>query len=325
MQTTDTQDDSQDLEEFPEPVELPETVDHARASRTSRLVRVSWAGVVVRLAIIGMELAGFWVFGYWVLLVDAIASLADIAASLALIFAVKLAERPPDDDHPFGHGRYEPLAGMQLGMLICLLGGGLIAQQFWEAVGGEAAGDIVIWVVAIPLLAALLLEITCRVILLIGRRENSSALMAEAYHYRVDAFTSVLAALGIIVAYSVPSYSHLIDHISAIILAAIMLGLGAMAVWQNVHQILDRVPDEAWFDRVRTSAEKVDGVLGVEKVRMQCPGPDAHVDIDIEVDPNQTVSEAHVITQHVRAQIQTDWPAVRDVVVHVEPYYAGDH
>lgn len=325
LQTIKTEDESGQGMGFPQPVELPETVRQARATRTWRLVRVSTTGVVMRVLIIAMELAGFAVLGYSVLLVDAIASLADVVASLALILAIKLAERPPDEDHPFGHGRYEPLAGMQLGLLICLLGGGLIVQQLLAAVNHPAAAPVSLWAAAIPLAAAVMLEITCRAILRIGHRENSSALIAEAYHYRVDAMTSLLAAFGLMAAAAIPLYSAWVDHLSAMLLAAIMLGLGAVAVWQNLHQLLDRVPDGEWFDRVRNSAEKVEGVLGVEKVRMQCPGPDAHVDIDIEVDPRHTVDEAHRITQHVRAQIQTDWPAVRDVVVHVEPYYAGDH
>lgn len=325
MQSSETNNSADPLGEFPEPVELPETVNRARAVRTSRLVRVSTAGVAARLFIIVLELAGFWAYGYSVLLVDAVASLADIAASVAIIFAIKIAERPPDEDHPFGHGRVEPLAGMQLGMLICLLGGWMIVQQFFAAVTEATDGEIIGWVSLIPLAAAILMEAVCRVILHIGRREHSTALIAEAYHYRVDAVTSLIAAAGLWVAAGWPAFSNLIDHLSAVLLAGIMLGLGAVAVWQNVHQLLDRVPDDQWFDRVRASAEKVDGVRGVEKVRMQCAGPDAHVDIDIEVDPEQTVSEAHVITQHVRAQIQTDWPAVREVVVHVEPYYHDDH
>jgi len=313
------------VEEFPEPIELPETVEHARSVRTQRLVRVTTAGVAARMLIIGMELAGFWAFGYAVLLVDAVASLADVVASVAIIAAIKYAEKPPDDDHPFGHGRIEPLAGMQLGMLICLLGGWMAVQQIFDAVTQPPAGEVRLIVALIPLAAAILFEIVCRVILRIGNREHSTALVSEAYHYRVDALTSLLAAAGLAVAAMIPSFSNLVDHLSAVLLAAIMLSLGLMAVWQNVHQILDRAPDDAWFDRVRASAEKVEGVLDVEKVRMQFAGPDAHVDIDIEVDPEQSVREAHVITQHVRAQIQTDWPAVREVVVHVEPYYVGDH
>ena len=109
------------------------------------------------------------------------------------------------------------------------------------------------------------------------------------------------------------------------LLASLMVALGLAAVWENLHQLVDRVPDDGRFDLVTTAAAAVPGVLAVEKVRIQHAGPDAHVDIDVEVNPAETVCEAHRTAQHVRAAVQTAWPSVREVVVHVEPYYPGDH
>jgi cation diffusion facilitator family transporter len=188
-----------------------------------------------------------------------------------------------------------------------------------------AAGEVKAFAWCIPAGAAIVLEFSARLVQRSGRRQQSSALIAEGFHYRVDAATSIVAAVGLFTASRLPAYGHLIDLLSAALLAVIMVTLGALAAWENLHQLLDRVPREDHFQRVRESALKVDGVLGVEKVRIQHAGPDAHVDIDIEVDPDMPVSAAHVITQHVRARIQADWPFVREVVVHVEPFYAGDH
>ena len=310
---------------FPERIELPQAVDHARARRTRRLTRVAVAGIAVRLLVIAMELTGVWLLGHAVLLVDALASLMDVLASFMIIVAIQLAARPPDEEHPFGHGRYEPLAGLQLGVLLGLLGVFLFAQQLWAAATTSAAGNVHWMAAMIPLVAALVLEGCCQIVLRVGRSQHSAALVAEAFHYRVDAVTSAIAATGLLIAAYLPPLSALVDHLSAMLLAGVMVGLGIMAARENLHQLIDRVPDERWFELVRQCAERVDGVLDVEKVRIQRAGPDAHVDIDIEVDPRQTVSEAHVISQRVRADIQTQWPAVRDVIVHVEPYYEGDH
>lgn len=310
---------------FPPPVEPCDTVEQVRAARTARLLRVAGAGIGVRVLVIAGELAGASILGHSVLLVDALASLADVVASLAIIGAILLAQRPPDDEHPFGHGRYEPLAGLQLGVLITLAGGYLLVDQLTAALRQPAAGFVALWVWTIPAVAALLLEGCSRAALRSGRRENSSALVAEAWHYRVDAVTSALASVGLVVAAFAPQAALLLDHLFAMLLAAIMVGVGVAAVRENLHPLLDRAPDERWFERVRRSAETVAGVLEIEKIRIQQAGPDAHVDIDIEVDPRQTVSEAHRIAQHVRARVQTDWPSVREVVVHVEPFYEGDH
>lgn len=290
-----------------------------------RLVTVTLVGVGVRLVIVGSELAGFAAFGSAALLVDALASLADIAASLLLVVAIRLAARPPDDDHPFGHGRYEPLAGLQLAVCLAMLGVYLFVSQLWSAATTPAGGEVSGFAGLIPLVAALLLDIVSRVIRSIGVRHRSSALVAESAHFRIDAVTSFVAAVGIGAAAAVPDYGHLIDRLAATVLAAVVVWLGLSAAFENLHQLMDRVPEEGSFGRVRASAAGVEGVLEVEKIRIQHAGPDAHVDIDIEVDPAIRVDEAHRIAQHVRAKIQADWPSVREVVVHVEPYYAGDH
>ena len=310
---------------FPDPVEPRESIVAVRDVRTRRLVRVTIIGICVRLLIVAAELAGFRHFGSQTLLIDALASLADVTASLLLVAAIRLAARPPDDDHPFGHGRYEPLAGLQLAVFLTGIGLYLFLRQLWSAAIEPAEGELE-WIAAlIPLVAAVLLEIVSRVIHAIGTRHRSSALIAESAHFRIDAVTSFLAAVGIGLASAAPTYGHLIDRLGAMLLAAVVVWLGLQAAFENLHQLMDRVPEDASFDRVRNAAAAVEGVLEVEKIRIQHAGPDAHVDIDIEVDPAIRVDEAHRIAQHVRARIQSEWPSVREVVVHVEPYYAGDH
>tara|TARA_R110002095_G_scaffold209879_1_gene196720 strand:- start:557 stop:1552 length:996 start_codon:yes stop_codon:yes gene_type:complete len=313
------------LEVFPDPLELSDDVSRVRHRRTARLIKVSWMGISVRFFVILMELIGLWFLGHAVLLVDALASSADVLTSLAILFAIRLAERPPDDDHPFGHGRYEPLAGFQLGILILVVGTGTFGFQLLAAIS-HTQSEVIGWVSwTIPLFAAILLELTCRVVLKMARQEKSSAMIAEAFHYRVDAITSFVAAFGLIVASQIPVYGHLIDHLTAMILALIMVYLGWIAARENLHELTDKIPHQKYFDQVKASAMKVEGVLDVEKVRIQTAGPDAHVNIDIEVHPNETVDHAHVTAQQVRHQIQLDWPTVREVVVHVEPYYEADH
>lgn len=313
------------LDVFPEPLELSDDVSRTRRRRTARLIKVSWMGISVRLFVITVELIGLWFLGHSVLLVDALASSADVLTSLAILFAIRLAERPPDADHPFGHGRFEPLAGFQLGLLILVVGAATFGYQLFAAIN-HGQSEIIGWISwMIPLAAAILLEFTCRIVLKMARQEKSSAMIAEAYHYRVDAITSFVAALGLVIASQIPVFGHLIDHITAMILAIIMIYLGWIAARENLNELTDKIPHQDYFDQVKASALKVEGVLDVEKVRIQTAGPDAHVNIDIEVNPNETVDQAHLTAQQVRHQIQLDWPTVREVVVHVEPFYEADH
>ena len=311
-------------EQFHSVVPLPSSVEQQRQERSLRLVKVATWGIAIRILVVVVELVGFWILGHAVLFVDGVASATDVIASLLIIAAIKAAERPPDSNHPFGHGRIEPLAGLQMAIVLIVVGSLLLWQQF---TGGLAAGQEVVstWAWLIPLGCAAMLEFVCQLILRVAKRDKCAALVAEAYHYRIDAATSLMAAFGLALATIVPSLSASIDRVAAIFIAGIVVILGLLAAKENLDQVLDHRPDAEWFERVRSSAIQVQGVMEVEKIRIQQTGPDAHVDIDIEVAPQTSVFDAHSVAQKVRAIIQTDWPAVREVVVHVEPYFADDH
>lgn len=312
------------MSEFPDPVEPPPSVEEARVRRLRSLRGLVLTGIAVRGIIVVCELAAWWLLASQTLLVDAVASALDVVASVALLAAVILATRPPDEDHPFGHGRFEPLAGLQLGLLVIFSGLWLLVEQATD-VESRASLEAARWTFVIPLAATVLLALTGMRIRRDAKLYRSSALLSEANHYLIDAATSAVATVGLLVGDLVPTLTSGSDTAGAVLLSLVMIGLGAAATWENIHQLMDRRPDEQFFERVSAAARSVEGVEDVEKVRIQQAGPDAHVDIDIEVDPQMTVAASHEITQHVRAAIQADWPAVREVVVHVEPYYEGDH
>ncbi|MEM1063224.1 MAG: cation diffusion facilitator family transporter, partial [Planctomycetota bacterium] len=183
---------------FPDPVEPAETVELRRSLRTRRLIGVSAVGIGVRVIVVIAELLVVRATGSATVLVDALATVADIVGSLVIVAAIKFAERPPDDDHPFGHGRFEPLAGLQLGLAMTVLGAALAIEQLTAPFSGGLETAWSPWLAAVPLAAAAALALTGRLVLRHGRRERSTALVAEAYHYRVDAVTSLCAAVGLL-------------------------------------------------------------------------------------------------------------------------------
>jgi cation diffusion facilitator family transporter len=319
-----TQDDTPDPA-FPKPIPQAQSVDAARQQRLRDLTQVTLLGIGIRMCVIWAELIGVAWFHSASLFVDAVASVFDVAASLVLILAMRFAARPPDSMHPFGRGRAEPLAGFQLGLLLLLTGVWLGWQNLLPLGTAAPANPLSPWAWTIPAGATLLLAGARRGILAVGIRTRSSAMQAEAMHFRSDALTSLLTAVTLIIAALVPDWSSTADHLGGFLLALTMVALGQLAMRDNLHQLLDRAPETENFERVRRSALKVPGVMDVEKLRIQHAGPDAHVNIDIEVQPEISVDESHRIAQQVRARIQTEWPFVREVVVHVEPYYAGDH
>lgn len=313
------------MAKFPNPVPLPQSVAKARNERKKEIVSSAKKGVLIRLSIILFEMGGVLYFGSAALFMDALASLIDVLFSFILIVCIKVAAKPPDRNHPFGHGRLEPLIGFQLGVFLAVIGGATLVQQGFQLSHEvtKAPLDPHTWI--IPFAALVLLEACYQILIRTARKQNSAALAADAFHYRIDGLTSLIATIALIVGAYYPSWSLAIDHVGAIIICLFMICVGIYSLRSNFHQLIDRVPEQQYFDRVRKAALNVSGVCDTEKIRIQMCGPDAHVDIDIEVLPDLPVKKAHKISQEVRAEIQKNWPFVRDVTVHIEPYYPNDH
>lgn len=311
--------------DFPEPVKLPDYVHNQRQKRNKQVIGSATAAVFIRSVIIAFEFAGFFYFGSSALFMDALSSSLDVFLSLLLIFCIKLAQRPPDREHPFGHGRYEPLMGLQLSILLAIIGVVMVVQQVFQisAIPGNTTLSPFTWI--IPFGALILLEICYHFVMHAAKKQHSSALATDALHYRIDSIASLFATVALLLGAFFPSISVLVDHIGAILIAIFMVVIGLYTAKGNLNQLMDHIPEPKYFEKVRLAAKSVDGVRDTEKIRIQCYGPDAHVDIDVEVDPKLSVDQAHKISQNVRAEIQKEWPAVRDVTVHIEPYYPHDH
>lgn len=313
------------MSKFPEPLVLPQEILEARKSRYRNVVRSARRGMMIRSSIAFVEFAASFIFGSAALFMDALSTSLDIITSLALVFSFRLAARPPDSNHPFGHGRYEPLAGLQLGLFLVVLGGGMLFYMGSELSHELPAGGLhpTLWL--IPAGAAIMLEICYRILSRTSKKENSPALGADAAHYRIDALTSLLAASALLLGAFFPSLNQWYDHLGAVLIAIVMIFVGLKAAKDNLYQLLDHIPENSYFDRVKNAAYRAEGVRATEKIRIQLYGPDAHVDIDVEVDPGLSVDKAHEISQRVRLEIQKELPEVQDVIVHIEPYYPGDH
>lgn len=313
------------MRHFPKPIALPKYVFDARKERHQQVVSSALRGISIRFSIVIFELVGFFFFRSSSLLMDAVASIIDLFFSVMLIVFIKLASKPPDKDHPFGHGRYEPLVGLQLAIFMVLIGIGVLVQQSFQLHDLPAKIQIHPQTWIIPCIALILLEICYQIVIRVAKKQHSPALFADAWHYRADSLTSLFATVTLAMGSYFPSWSLVLDHLGAIFIALFMIVIGVYASRDNLNQLLDHIPDKKYFKCVRQAALNVKGVLGTEKMKIQLYGPDAHIDIDIEVEPNQTVEKAHQISQQVRAEIQKEWPAVKDVIVHIEPYYPNDH
>jgi cation diffusion facilitator family transporter len=274
-------------------------------------------GIAVSLGLGLAKLLG-GVFGHSLALVsDAVHSLVDAAISAALLGALLVAQRPADNEHPYGHARFEAVAGSGVALLLILLALG-IGIEALSTIGVNVVAPSA-YTLAIALGGAVFQEYLYRYARRVARGTGSAALLATAWDYRLDALGSVAVVLGVSMArWGGPAW-HWADHAAALVVATSVLWVGGTLLWGNIQDLMDRQADPELLDAVRKEAMAVEGVMGVETLRVRKVGLEYLVDIHVEVEPEQTVMDGHAIAHAVKDRVIGRFVPIRDVLVHVEP------
>ncbi len=268
----------------------------------------------------GKLLAG--IFGHsTALIADAIESFADTASSMIVLHAQRVAERPPDEDHPYGHGKAEAVSAV----VVCVL---LVVAAVLIVI--EATGQMftphkppAVWTLAVLVGVIVIKEGLFRVVAKVAMQTRSSAGEADAWHHRADAITSLAALVGVTIAIWGPGWFGsprlvIADEVAALCASGVIVFTAFRLLHGPLHELLDAAPPE-FIERVRAAAQTVEGVRHVEKVFARKGGAQYHVDMHVHVDPKLTIGEAHVISGKVRSHLRATMADVRDVLVHVEP------
>ena len=275
-------------------------------------------GLALSLGLGGVKLVG-GVFGHSLALVsDAAHSLVDAAISLALIGALSLARRPADRGHPYGHARAEALVGAGMALVLMALGLGIAVGSLITAHNPHTTPHG--YALLIALGGAVFQEGLYHYAGRVARRTGSRALLATAWDYRLDAFGGLTVALGVALARWGGEGWGWADHAAAFVVAATVLWVGCDLFWDNIQALMDHQAQPEVLNAVRREASAVEGVLGVEKLRVRRAGLEFLVDIHVEVDPHHSVREGHAIAHAVKARLMRNAGPIRDVLVHVEPY-----
>jgi cation diffusion facilitator family transporter len=286
----------------------PERVGR-RVALTSMLVS---AGLAAAKIIIGLRANSTAVVS------DGLESAGDVLASGLVLLGLVMASKPPDAQHPYGHGRLETLSALVVGIML-VVGGSLISFRSLERVSEaqHAPAAYAIW----PLLASIVIKSLMSVWKRrYGRKIRSSALVADAWNDTVDVLsgTTALVALGLTLID--PDKFVAADHLGGCAVGAIVMFLGIRVVRDTTLLLMDTMPDPAALDRIRQVALTVPGALGVEKCFARKTGLQWHVDLHLEVDPAMSVYDSHELATRVRDRVRERLDWVADVLVHVEPH-----
>lgn len=281
-------------------------------------IRTTVLGIVLSAILVVIKLlAGHFGHSY-ALIADATESGADIISSGLLWFALRISLKKPDGEHPYGHGKAEPIAAAGVSLF-------LIATAVWIAYHAIAFINtphdmphaFTLWVLAGIITAK---ELMFRYVRGVGRKIDSEALRADAFHHRSDAITSISAFVGISIALTGgPGYEAADDW--AALVASVLIFYNAVKIMRPaLDEIMDAAPSKEIVLDVEKIATTVKQVQRVEKCYVRKMGFDFYVDIHIEVDANLSVAEGHRIAHLVKDAILESGLRVVNVMVHVEPY-----
>ncbi|MBV8895461.1 MAG: cation transporter [Acidobacteriaceae bacterium] len=247
---------------------------------------------------------------------DGCEAAADVLSSGFVYAGLWLASRPPDYEHPYGHGRYETLAGLAVGALLFLTGAVIFGHGLMRFHESKALQLYALY----PLFAAFFLKTSLAATKFrAGKRIDSSALEADAWHDITDLLSTGVAFVAVLLTLVNPQRFGYADQVGGMVIGVIIFALSIRVVRQTVGQLIDTMPDAAKMSAIRDVAMSVPGTLGIEKCFARRTGLKYHVDLHLEVDPEMTVRESHEIATRVKREVRNRLRWVADVLVHVEP------
>lgn len=290
------------------------TIEPHKAKRGEQTTLI---GIFVNVALVLVKGIAGWLGNSYALIADAMESATDIVTSFFVWLGLRTASKAPDEDHPYGHGKAEPLAAIVVAL--ALVGAAiLIAVQSIQniRVPHEVPAPFTLAVLAGVVVVK---EVLFRRIAKVGDEVDSSAVKADAWHHRSDAITSLTAFAGISIALiGGPGYESADDW--AALLASGVIVYNAYHIFRpSFGEIMDETPAGDWEAELKAIAMTVPQVMDIEKFRVRKTGFEYFIDLHVIVPGDLTVSQGHAIAHAVKNAILEAKPAVYDVLVHIEP------
>jgi len=274
-----------------------------------------WTIVVDLLLSIGKTLAGF-LFHSQALIVDGIHSFSDLITDVFVVWITKLSHAEPDDDHPYGHARFETVGTVVFGLFLIAVAIGF-AYQGGKGLLQVSALEIPTWpALLVAVVAVFAKESLYQYSKKIGERFNSQLLLANAWHHRSDVLSTVVVIIGIAGAMSGVVW---LDALAALIVALMIGWVGAKLMWENISELVDTSPYAGDTNKLRVVISSVDGVEGVHEIRSRKMGPDTLLDAHIQVPSYVSVSEGHQIGDWVAMTLHQQFNDISEVTVHIDP------
>jgi len=287
-------------------------------SATRRSIRWAQAGLLINAVLVLVKLFAGIVGHANALVADAIESSGDIFSSLIVWMGLSIAARPADEDHPYGHGKAEPLAAVVVSLMLLGAAVGISILAVREIrTPHHLPAPFTLFVAAGVIIVK---EILYRRVSRVGRDVGSTAVTADAWHHRADAISSLAAFIGISIALLGGRGWEAADDWAALVAALVVAVNGLKTLRPAISGLMDEAPDRSVKERVLEAACAVGGVRNVENLKVRRSGLGFYVDLHVQADPGISLEDAHEIAATVKYAILEAVPSVAGVLVHMEPY-----
>ncbi|MDR2583065.1 MAG: cation diffusion facilitator family transporter [Fibromonadaceae bacterium] len=294
----------------------------AMGNNTTEVRKVTLLGMGINIFLtISKFLAG--IFGNSrALVADAIHSLSDLSTDIAILIGSHFWNQPPDVEHPYGHRRIETLISVAIGLVLASVGV-FLAFEAIESLSGERKSSSPTLIAAIMAFVSIVVkEWLYRYTLSVGKRTKSSATVANAWHHRSDAISSIPVLVAILASYVFPQWFFL-DAVGAIFVSIFILQAAFHIAWPGISEIIDRGASKEIKGKLMNMALAIPEVKSVHNLRTRYSGGSLYIDMHIVLTPSITLHQAHLIGNRVRDSFLASELDIMEVLIHLDPH--DDH
>jgi cation diffusion facilitator family transporter len=287
-------------------------------SKLKRGIRATQTGLLANVGLVLLKLLAGLVGNSYALVADAIESSTDVVSSLVILGGLRITDRPPDEEYPYGYGKAETIAAAivattLISAAICIV---VVAFRDLGEPRPAPAGFTLI------ILAGVIIskEVLFRRVSVVGEETGSIAVMTDAWHHRIDALTSATAFAGIAIALLGGTGWEAADNWAAMAAAVIMIFNGIRLLRPTIDELMDRTPQTELLETIAQAARSIPQVSAIEKLRVRKLGLGYFVDLHVQAEPTMNLRDAHILSGKVKGAIRGSLPATVDVLVHMEPF-----
>lgn len=286
--------------------------------RASEVRRITWIGLGINIVLSGLKLVAGILGNSQAIVADAVHSLSDGTTDIAVLVGVAYWSKPPDRGHPHGHGRIETLVTTGIGVALGAVAAG-IAYNAVTTISQHHAHPPGLIALGAALLSIVSKEALYRWTVVVGRRIESSAVVANAWHHRSDAFSSIPVLIAVAGVRIHPAWFFL-DHLGAVVVSVFIFRTGVMVAWPALRELVDAAAPARDLENIRRIAQATEGVREVHAIRTRSSGGKLEVDLHVLVDGDMSVRRGHDVAEEVQQRLVSGGPHLTDVIVHIEPY-----